>query len=192
MLCQSCQQRQATVHVTKVVNNTKTEFHLCQECASKSGDLHVLGGSQSVFSNLISGLLKNENVFSIPVGKSAASIIGKCKRCGCDYSTFMNTGFLGCSDCYTYFSNRLQPLITQLQGNAKHVGKIPKRAGKDVRAKQELEMLKKELQQLVAAEEYEKAALTRDKIREIEKANEKVKEAEISNEKKDGGINDGV
>ena len=187
MMCQNCQQRQATVHVTKVVNNVKTELHLCQECASKSGDLQVLGGPQVMFSNLISGLLKNENVFSIPVGNNTSSVQNKCKRCGCDYSTFMNTGFLGCSDCYSNFAAKLQPLIVQLQGNTKHDGKIPKRAGKDVRARQELEMLKKELQQLVAAEEYEKAALTRDRIREMEKANEKAKDAGETTEKEMGG-----
>lgn len=48
-------------------------------------------------------------------------------------------------------------------------------------------MLKKELQQLVAAEEYEKAALTRDRIREMEKANEKAKDAGETTEKEMGG-----
>lgn len=65
--------------------------------------------------------------------------------------------------------------------------KNSKEGWKGRKGETELEMLKKELQQLVAAEEYEKAALTRDRIREMEKANEKAKDAGETTEKEMGG-----
>ena len=39
------QEESATVHVTKIVNNIKTELHLCQSCA-------VEGGPELVFTHI--------------------------------------------------------------------------------------------------------------------------------------------
>ena len=39
MLCQECKLREATVHFTKIINNYKTELHLCEECAGKQENL---------------------------------------------------------------------------------------------------------------------------------------------------------
>ena len=37
MLCQKCQKRQANFHYTQVINNAKTEFNLCSQCAHEMG-----------------------------------------------------------------------------------------------------------------------------------------------------------
>jgi ATP-dependent Clp protease ATP-binding subunit ClpC len=37
MLCKNCKKRQASVHVTQILNNKKAEQHLCMECAAKLG-----------------------------------------------------------------------------------------------------------------------------------------------------------
>jgi len=39
MLCQKCKLRQATVHITKIVNGKKVERHLCSICAAEEGFL---------------------------------------------------------------------------------------------------------------------------------------------------------
>ena len=39
MICEVCRKNAATVHVTKVVNNVRTELHLCQQCARERGEL---------------------------------------------------------------------------------------------------------------------------------------------------------
>ncbi|MFH1709778.1 MAG: AAA family ATPase [bacterium] len=46
MLCQNCKQRQATVHVTRIVNGRRVEQHLCSHCAA---DLGILGGELGEF-----------------------------------------------------------------------------------------------------------------------------------------------
>ena len=35
MLCDHCHKNEATIHMTNIVNNQKTEQHLCGTCASK-------------------------------------------------------------------------------------------------------------------------------------------------------------
>ena len=37
MLCERCEQEVASVHVTKIINNQKTEAHFCQKCAKEVG-----------------------------------------------------------------------------------------------------------------------------------------------------------
>jgi len=48
----------ATVHVTKVVNNVRTELHLCQQCAKERGELQVLSTPSFAFSNVLTGFFR--------------------------------------------------------------------------------------------------------------------------------------
>ena len=41
MLCQECKKRPATVHLTRIINNNKTEFYLCEECARQKGQFNI-------------------------------------------------------------------------------------------------------------------------------------------------------
>ncbi len=46
MLCQNCKQRQATIHVTRIMNGRRVEQHLCSKCAA---DLGLMGGGLGEF-----------------------------------------------------------------------------------------------------------------------------------------------
>ena len=37
MLCQNCKKRQATIHITRIINGRKVEMHLCAQCAAELG-----------------------------------------------------------------------------------------------------------------------------------------------------------
>lgn len=74
----------------------------------------------------------------------------KCKTCGMTAKNFDETKKLGCADCYTTFHGELQDLIANAQaGNTHHCGKIPK--------SQRTNVLMRELEEAVKAEDYEKA-----------------------------------
>ena len=70
MLCDECKIRPATVHFTKVVNQHKTEAHLCQECARKLGDDWLLEPG-TTFHHILSGLFEAE---------PAAALWARCPR----------------------------------------------------------------------------------------------------------------
>lgn len=167
MLCQICKKNQANVHVTKIINGEKQELNICEECAKRTEGMDfgedMLFDTQFSFQNILSGLVGYLN--QSPQTKSIEPV---CKNCGATYSEFRKHGFLGCSECYSYFDAALIPVIKRIQGNAEHVGKIPHKSGKVILEKRELENLKAELQKAIQAEEYEKAAEIRDKIREIQ------------------------
>lgn len=49
MLCQRCQQRPATVRVTRVNNGMRETDYLCEKCAAETGALNLFGGMGSNF-----------------------------------------------------------------------------------------------------------------------------------------------
>ncbi|MGI6345152.1 MAG: UvrB/UvrC motif-containing protein [Bacillota bacterium] len=167
MLCQECKERAATVHYTKVVNNQKTEYHLCEQCARQMGDLDLSFGFNPGFSihSLLAGLL------DMGTGKGSADVPSaqtiKCPACGLSYAQFSQSGRLGCGECYQAFDRQLDPLLRRIQGTTKHTGKIPERTGGVVKVEQQIRRLSAELQQAVDQEEFEKAAQLRDQIREL-------------------------
>lgn len=164
MLCQECGKRPATLHFTKIVNGEKTEFHICEACARERGEM--IPGTANGFSihNLLSGLLDYE-----PSSSSVKQTALRCETCGLTYSQFGKLGRFGCSECYKYFNDRLDPLLKRVHGNTIHVGKVPKRTGGVIQYKREIERLKKDLLHRVEHEEFEHAAKIRDQIKELEK-----------------------
>ncbi|MFD3155583.1 UvrB/UvrC motif-containing protein [Haloimpatiens sp. FM7330] len=177
MVCEICKEKQATVHITRIINDEKEEMHLCEECAKKIQGLNMdidLNGDFNInepftFQSILSGIMDYMH-------NSTANSIGHyeepvCKNCGTTYTEFKQKGLLGCSECYKNFSTTMNSVIKRVQSSSEHVGKIPITSGKNIMKRKTLLKLKEKLQKAIAIEEYEKAAEIRDKIREIEKEN---------------------
>jgi len=75
---------------------------------------------------------------------------------------------LGCSNCYKTYGDRLVPLLRRLHGNIQYNGKFPSRAFGSIKISREIEKLKEQLNIAIKNEEYEKAAILRDQIRNLE------------------------
>ena len=166
MICEECGKRPATLHLTKIVNGEKNEYHICEQCAQEKGDVFT-GFHNFSINNLLSGLLKFD-----PMQKSGReSTVSKplrCETCGLTYAQFTKSGRFGCSDCYKFLGDKLDPLFRRIHGNTQHIGKVPERTGGQLKIRKELEQLKSALQRYVASEEFEKAAEMRDRIRMLE------------------------
>ena len=85
------------------------------------------------------------------------------------YTEFSRSGRLGCAMCYTHFSQQLEPLLRRVQGGTQHAGKVPGRTGGTLMLKNKIQQLRQDLQKYVSNEEFEKAALVRDEIKQLEK-----------------------
>jgi protein arginine kinase activator len=163
MLCEKCNKRQATVHLTKVINGKKTEIHLCEQCAKK-GEQITFDNSFSI-NNFLTSLIDSVQDSPLKVDYIQTK---KCDRCGMTYGKFKQLGRLGCPDCYNVFSEKLNILIKNIQGSENHTGKVPKKAGNSLRIKNEIKNIKIQLNDAIQKEEFEKAAVLRDKIKELE------------------------
>jgi len=91
-----------------------------------------------------------------------------CKQCGMSLSVFNETGRLGCAECYTAFQKELIPVFKHVHGNDFHIGKVPIPDPAELEVHRALISLRRELEQAVNREEFEQAALLRDRIQDIE------------------------
>ena len=168
MFCERCGKNPATMHITRVINGQKTEMNICTECAQELGHTFNIGFTpQMTFQNLLKGFLGQDVLgnFGIP-GKITET--KKCNVCGLSEEQFINSGFLGCSQCYETFKDRVEQALRKIHGSTEHRGKFPAKSGGKIKLIREIENLKKALTEAVAREEFEKAAELRDKIKELE------------------------
>lgn len=172
MLCQICNKNKATITIVKIVGDNKTEFKVCPECANS-----LLGNSISYLSfsqNDIKELLDNYlSTFLLDQeGKRTTGFPPElsCSNCGYTYNEFIQTGKLGCSQCYECFRDHINPLLNRLHGHSQHIGIVPLAFQEHLNSLKKIKEIRKELQQAIVKEEYEKAAKLRDMIREEEKS----------------------
>ncbi len=168
MVCDKCGKNPAVIHRITTINGKKQELHLCKECAMK--EKGMLADDSFSINALLSSLLDMGMETPIKIEKLETA---KCSQCGQNFGEFRKTGKLGCDACYASYRDRLLPLLKKIQGNIQHSGKIPKRVGSSLRVKKEIDSLKEELERAVRAEEYERAAELRDRIKSINKSNKK-------------------
>ncbi|HHX88024.1 MAG TPA: hypothetical protein GX693_07605 [Firmicutes bacterium] len=166
MLCQECQQNPANVHITKITNGQKTEMHLCEVCAQKKEELDFSFEPQFSLQNLFGSLL-HDGLLGTREKISTSKL--QCPNCGLTFAQFSQIGRLGCSECFTAFGDKLHLLLRRIHGSSSHTGKIPGRTGGEVKFKRELASLKEQLQEEVERENFERAAVLRDQIREMER-----------------------
>ena len=90
-----------------------------------------------------------------------------CKSCGMSVSEFMRTGKLGCPVCYQEFEPQILQVLKRIHGNTTHVGKLPKGVSTKLMHKREVQSLRTQLCEAVSKEDFETAAVLRDKLREM-------------------------
>lgn len=161
MICEHCNEQEATVHLTQVVDGDVQKLHLCETCATKAG--FDLEGPISI-SDILMGLGPNDDEYSddLSMPKTQA-----CAQCGMTRQEFKNRGRVGCSNCYVSFEPELNSILKAVQHAESHNGKIPVSLRERLGRTQEIVQLENELQQAVAEERYEEAAAIRDRIRSL-------------------------
>lgn len=162
MLCDHCKERDAVVHLTRIVDNAVTQLHLCEKCAAEKGVETTIALPQHPLGEILQAVQQQ----ATPASPSDAAV---CTFCGATARDFRATGRLGCAHCYDAMETSLRELLRRLHGNSKHVGRRyePPRPESlaEVDARREI---RDRLQRAVAAEQFELAAELRDKLRVLE------------------------
>lgn len=177
MLCEKCRKNEAKIHVVMLMNGEKKETALCEECAKKLSNIKLGMDFANVNEVEIQKLLTLFDNKNVKKGIDI-SIDIVCKNCGQTYSQFRKSNKLGCSECYQSFSDLSEEYIEKYHQSTEHIGKIPKSEGSKFVKQKTLLKLKDELTYAVIEEDYEKAAVLRDKIKEIESEEAEVHEFE--------------
>jgi protein arginine kinase activator len=166
LTCDFCGERQATVHLTEIIDDSTRELHLCEPCAREKGTKAV---QQFGLSDLLAGLVDFGTKLEGEARSKAA-----CPGCRMTYEDFRKAGRLGCGTCYETFRRYLSPLLKRIHGSTHHVGKIPLVAEeKSAQSEEGLARLKERLKEAVASEAFEEAAGLRDRVRMLEAKSKK-------------------
>ena len=158
MLCDECKKNQATYHTIKKINGITSERHLCYECHIKEAEKNIAFTSAG---ELFSGF---KDLFYQKPQRSTY----RCSVCGTSADEFLETGFVGCPNCYKDLSAVIMPVVSKVQSNdTRHVGKSPYGGGEEDDASIQYASLQRELQKAVEEERYEDASIIRDKMRAL-------------------------
>jgi protein arginine kinase activator len=160
MKCECCNKKDATIHLTQVIDGEVKKLNLCQDCAMENGiDLN----SPISITDVLLGLGSQPQ----SAGPASTEFDLSCSRCQMTRAEFKKRARLGCPDCYNAFMGELSALTKAMHHSSQHVGKIPARQGNEARITAQIAALKKDIEVAVAKEQYEVAANLRDKIKAL-------------------------
>lgn len=162
--CSNCN-KEATVHLTQIVNNKIHKVDLCESCAQKKGVTDPQGFS---LADLLS-----KTTFTPEANETQLT----CPKCGLQTADFRRTGRLGCAACFEVFADVIRPVLEDMHVGTSHKGKVPVLALTRQNSQAQLQSLKDALARAILEEAYEEAAKYRDEIKEMEQA---VAELEVS------------
>ncbi|NLF69090.1 MAG: DNA helicase UvrBC [Candidatus Anammoximicrobium sp.] len=165
MKCNKCE-KPATFHITERVGGKEQweELHLCEDCARE----YLSRSSEPQESeSLASALLQH-----LKIGQTAEELskLDKktCPVCGITFYEFRHHGRLGCPNDYLCFQEQLEQLVENIHGATVHTGKRPKKSTCMLDKQTQLIRLRRDMRDAVHAEDYERASVLRDQIRELE------------------------
>jgi protein arginine kinase activator len=164
MKCQYCE-KPATFHITELTGPGGPQvMHLCEEHAR--GFLQKEAPTPAAS---IAGALAKQLNLGQTKQELAELDQKECPVCGISFFEFRNTGRLGCPYDYTHFENDLIPLLTNIHDSVEHSGKRPRRAAA-ADSQAQMIQLRREMEEAVEREDYERASEIRDELLEIEQS----------------------
>jgi len=164
MKCQHCE-KNAIFHITELTDPSgPTIIHLCEDHAR----VFFQTGESLETSTALSSLLAKQLQLEKAANEMAETDKKTCPMCGITFSEFRKGGRLGCPYDYVVFEEDLEPLLVNIHGAKKHVGKVPKNLGGTPKRHFQLKRLRSALQRAIDAENYEEAGAIRDKIKAVE------------------------
>lgn len=183
MICKRCGKNNAEIYYKQTVNGHTDEYALCSKCAEelkKEGKLNMnmpFSFDDFGFGWANDGIFGLKELFGLPFDSKYAKLGDKkkCSLCSSTFDDLVKRGKVGCAKCYETFSEELKNSVERIHGKTKYAGRIPKKHISDKDIKEDrINSLHDELKKAIDDQEFEKAAVIRDKIREIEN-NEKQK-----------------
>jgi len=157
MLCDSCRERDAVVHLTTIEDNAVHQLHLCERCAADRGVETTVATPK----HPLGEFLHQQT--------SSVSDAVRCTFCSTTMADFRATGRWGCARCYTNFETGIRELLRRVHGNHRHVGRSYRPPMTETLERAAvLGELKDRLRRAVESEQFELAADLRDRIRVLE------------------------
>lgn len=186
MKCDRCGENEANIKYVQIINGEKKRMYLCEKCGKELGINDMNFNMPIDFTSFLSDFF-NEDIPSTNLLSGFTNTVNKleCSKCGLDFDDFMHTGKFGCSNCYEEFESRIDPILKNIHGANRHIGRLGKVIdGNNILKKEnnenekvdlvnnqvnKFDKLKEDLKTAIREERYEEAAKIRDEIKKEEK-----------------------
>ncbi len=164
ILCEQCQTREAVVHLTQIAQDTVVTHHLCEQCASEKGVESAASLGKTPVGTMLASMGKG-----FEAGAALAGVVptGPCPSCGATLADFRESGRLGCAECYRAFEAPLRDVLRRVHGASRHIGERYSAPGEPILGGpvETMVQLREQLKLAVSAENFERAAELRDRLR---------------------------
>lgn len=150
MNCDSCGRDDPRYHYTILRGNRIVMVHICEECRLKNGveqSRRARDNEEESTKDLLNSLLYSRKE------EEGALHERRCEVCGTTYRDVVSESLMGCANCYQVFSD----ILFDEEGSEEKNFQI-----------HYLKTLKRELNEAVRMEMFEKAAEIRDKLKHFE------------------------
>lgn len=162
MKCENCGSNEASVHLTQTKDDEKVQLNLCKDCARKKGFGNPLEDVPFPLAEFLAGMVKE-----VTADATGTMSDLECAGCGMKFVEFTKIGRFGCGRCYKAFDKPLEDLLRRIHGSTIHRGRTPRsRAGKMAPLAEEIK-LRDELRRAIEDENFEEAAVIRDRLRSL-------------------------
>ena len=149
------------MHIRQIMNGKNDmSLNLCESCAVKNG--FQIGQENSIH---IPALL--EKLKSYKKGLSQEDMNVVCHNCNTTLAEVKRHGTVGCSQCYEYFDEYLSTYFRSPGENRQKGGRARGPVREVISPAEYRKALEKKLEQAVSIEDYESAAVLRDKIKAL-------------------------
>ena len=160
MVCDSCRERDAVVHLTQVVEGAVTQVHLCEKCAADKGVETTVAAPKTPLTSLLQTVQQQLT--------TSATDQARCSFCQASYKDFRASGRLGCARCYSTFEAQLRDLLQRVHGATRHLGRqYGSPAPEQLQRASTVLELREQLRRAIELEQFEQAARLRDQLKEV-------------------------
>ena len=157
MKCDICGRKDPEINIQQVIGKNTRDIHICRKCACEKGIIDNDDGIEFSLSRLINYYLDRDH------HKDHFT----CEVCGNTLEDIRKNKRILCENCAVEFRKYISGLLAPGERTRPYHGRFPKKMHivKDLFI--DLEILKKDLDKAVQAEEYEIAAGIRDRIKQL-------------------------
>ena len=168
MKCQHCE-KPATFHITELTEPTgPVSVHLCEEHAR----IYLSQESEDAAPNALASMLAKQLKLEQTAEQLARLDKKTCPVCGISFAEFRQSGRMGCAYDYVCSKSDVEPLLLNIHGATVHKGKRPSRRSGAPDRQHRLLQLRREMQDAIGKEKYERAGEIRDLIQRMENGDE--------------------
>lgn len=165
MQCEKCKIKRATVFFTEL---DRTRHALCSLCdAEQRGGVHTSDGNiKYAPKSYLYELSYNDDTMYCANELTSEGVL--CPNCKTKLDDILNSGRMGCADCYTSFSGVVQFIGYGNHSYSKYNEKMPRRYRERLDLQSRIVTLGILLSEAVREQNFEDAAKIRDEIKLLE------------------------